>query len=705
MEKRTNTQNNKYIYVIFTALAVITLSAAVLFYILTVNAAQEDYIEKLRNIAELKSNDIKTWFKFTEKDGATLLEGLKKQKTLFKNFDENSWKKLDDILVVQHFGMVEAAGYVSMFYTDRNLESITDTIYNFSTLHPDLQPARELAGTKKPRFSRFFPEKTDSGEKIFFYLVVPDLEGTDSVVTQNLLIKIDPMGALAPKIFSATRLIGTRENALVVNANSDRQYNWVLRSDSLIKRKVSLPEMKDYVPYMAAVGDTGFVSGIDFRGAYVFAYIFDIPGYDSKMISKIDKDEVYAPIQNFILIALVGVSLIFMLLFITAKFMIKKYENKTLQAFLEIEKEQRKQEELFSNIFESSPDAIFLVSVEKRLVVKYNRKAEEMFAMSKAKGALTIDSTAMYKNPPSREDLEKMREAMMGNKPLQTKIEYRAFDGREFWGSLTGTLIETGGEKLYLLRVIDITEEQKMLDDLNDLTAELKKANEEKIRFISVLAHDLRSPFHPLLNILELLSESYDTLEQEESLKMVRSARFVANNHFRLLESLLTWTRTSLGRIDFSPQPLNPYSIVNEVVRLQEPSAREKGIKIVTKFNASEEIYADPEMMRAILRNLFTNAIKFSLPKQEVVVTVTKEEGFIRFDVKDSGVGMTEKQVENLFVLGGNTSTYGTQGEPGTGLGLLICKDFISKQGGNIFVKSTVGEGSCFSFTIPVYEG
>jgi len=219
---------------------------------------------------------------------------------------------------------------------------------------------------------------------------------------------------------------------------------------------------------------------------------------------------------------------------------------------------------------------------------------------------------------------------------------------------------------------------------------------------MSVLAHDLRSPFHPLLNILDLLNNDYDNMSEEDRRNFMKDAYEIAGRHFEFLESLLTWSRASLGKISFNPQPLSPFAIISETVQLQEHLATEKGIRITTKVTSTNEVNADAEMLRTILRNLLVNAVKFTHSNGSVVVSAGRTGDSVVFSIADTGVGIPQDYISKLFSLEGSRSTRGTENEQGTGLGLLLCKEFVSLHGGKIWVESSPEKGSIFTFTIPV---
>jgi len=230
---------------------------------------------------------------------------------------------------------------------------------------------------------------------------------------------------------------------------------------------------------------------------------------------------------------------------------------------------------------------------------------------------------------------------------------------------------------------------------------ELKKINAEKDKFFSIIAHDLRGPFSSFLGITQLLDEVLPELTREEIQEFAVSMRSSATNLFRLLENLLQWARMQQGLIPYDPKSVLLYSLVNESLETMNESAKNKDIIISNDIQKDIEVFADKNMLQTIIRNLVSNAIKFT-PKGGKVNLSAKTNGDERIEisVQDSGIGMSQSMVDNLFRLDVQSNREGTEGETSTGLGLLLCKDFIERHGGKLWVESEENKGSIFYFTI-----
>lgn len=229
----------------------------------------------------------------------------------------------------------------------------------------------------------------------------------------------------------------------------------------------------------------------------------------------------------------------------------------------------------------------------------------------------------------------------------------------------------------------------------------LHKLNADKDRFISILAHDLRSPFNVLLGFTEILTNKiheYDINKVEVYLNHIKKAAQNTNN---LLEDLLKWAGVQQGKINFNPEELIFTDIYKDIIEILKPSADAKHITI--NFNAPDHLNfcADTGMIKTVIRNLVSNAIKFTDRNGEINIKAKKNPENVLVSVSDNGIGIAPDNLAKLFDISKVDSTKGTAGETGTGMGLLICKEFVTKHGGEIRAESTEGEGSVFYFTIP----
>lgn len=244
---------------------------------------------------------------------------------------------------------------------------------------------------------------------------------------------------------------------------------------------------------------------------------------------------------------------------------------------------------------------------------------------------------------------------------------------------------------------------------LSDSHKKIKKLNETKDKFFSIIAHDLKSPFNSMFGFLELLIEDFDDNTPDENKKLINFIYQSSQNAIKLVENLLEWSQTQNKTITFNPQKENLHSLLKETLAMLEQIINKKLIGIKNEIKDDFFIDVDRNMLLSVLRNLISNAVKFTPQKGEIVISAKKTEientrSFIEVSIKDNGVGMDAEKQTKVFNISENKSTQGTDNETGTGLGLILCKEFIEKHRGRIWVKSEEGKGSTFIFTIPAHE-
>ena len=260
------------------------------------------------------------------------------------------------------------------------------------------------------------------------------------------------------------------------------------------------------------------------------------------------------------------------------------------------------------------------------------------------------------------------------------------------------------------LRDMNVIEEQlvsqntEILQQKNILEKqkhELTELNATKDKFFSIIAHDLRSPITTLISLSEVLRTDMDLLDTLQQEEILQSLHDLSRNYLRLLDNLLQWARVQSGRMVPEPVDFNLEEAIQDVMVFYKPYALDKQIKLsalnITPFN----VLADKNMIRVVLRNLISNAIKFTQPGGEVQVIMIPKENNVEITVQDNGLGMSPEVLENLFRLDKAQTSLGTSGEKGTGLGLHLCQEFVGLNKGTRKVESLKGFGSVFRFTIP----
>jgi len=246
-------------------------------------------------------------------------------------------------------------------------------------------------------------------------------------------------------------------------------------------------------------------------------------------------------------------------------------------------------------------------------------------------------------------------------------------------------------------------ERKKAEEEISFKNEQLQLINAEKDKFFSIIAHDLRGPLSAFVDATQILTEEIQNMDLEEIKDITMSMKTSASNIYGLLENLLEWSRLRRGAMDFVPENLNLKKKIEASIDVLSESARKKRIGLTISVPGELEIRADIHMFDTIIRNLISNAIKFTISGGKVIVTANYNgDHYVVVKISDSGIGMTPELKNKLFQIDEKTSRPGTEGETSTGLGLLLCKEFIEKHGGKIWVESSVGQGSTFSFSLPL---
>jgi signal transduction histidine kinase/ligand-binding sensor domain-containing protein len=230
----------------------------------------------------------------------------------------------------------------------------------------------------------------------------------------------------------------------------------------------------------------------------------------------------------------------------------------------------------------------------------------------------------------------------------------------------------------------------------------LMELNATKDKFFSIISHDLKNPFSSLLSISELMVDSFDDAEREDHKAGFRKINQSVKHLLDLLENLLTWSRSQRGRIKYDPVRFNLSSVIQENINLHKLLAEKKGIMLLSPDQDEIYAYGDRDMINSVIRNLMTNAVKFTERDRKVEVKVSASDKELEVSVIDEGIGIEQENMKRLFRIDEKFKSTGTAGEKGTGLGLIICREFVEKNGGEIKVRSKPGEGTIFSFTLPM---
>ena len=262
-------------------------------------------------------------------------------------------------------------------------------------------------------------------------------------------------------------------------------------------------------------------------------------------------------------------------------------------------------------------------------------------------------------------------------------------------------IVGNDGKPRKVTFVIDITARRRAEKQLEKREHDLRQANATKDRFFSIIAHDLKNPITALIMGSQMIVDRFEQLGAEKVRHYARLIYDSSRSSMNLLENLLQWARAQTGSIQHEPVLFDLAESVHETLRLVDQNAGAKRIALEPKVEQPLTVHADANMVRTVLRNLLTNAIKFTPEGGRVTVRARRENGSVRVAVQDTGVGIPPDDIDKLFRIDVSHTTPGTAREKGTGLGLILCKEFVELNGGRLWVESEAGKGSEFSFSLP----
>ncbi|MEQ8534388.1 MAG: PAS domain-containing sensor histidine kinase, partial [Imperialibacter sp.] len=262
--------------------------------------------------------------------------------------------------------------------------------------------------------------------------------------------------------------------------------------------------------------------------------------------------------------------------------------------------------------------------------------------------------------------------------------------------------VDASGKSFLVGVVRDITARKKAEQALKQSEMQLIELNATKDKLFSIMGHDLRAPLNNILGLSELLIERLKKSDTEKSAEYLEIIKVSVKNTLALLDNLLNWAKSQTGEINYKPEKIDLSATIRQVIELFDPIARTKNIALSQITSKGIEIYTDERMLKTILRNLISNAIKFTKSGGSIIVSVGLEKNKVQFSVADNGLGINAEVSKKLFEMSANTSSLGTANEKGSGLGLALCKEFVKKLGGDIWLESREGDGSDFKFTLPM---
>jgi PAS domain S-box-containing protein len=372
----------------------------------------------------------------------------------------------------------------------------------------------------------------------------------------------------------------------------------------------------------------------------------------------------------------------------------------------EYEIEIKKSEEKFRSVFESSGIGMAMLAPDGHF-----NKVNQVFCeiMGYDESELLNKNFRDITHPADMEkSVDATKELLKDDSSESISIEKRYLHKSDeiVWALTTISLIrDTIGKPIYFIaQVQDITERKRNEEKLEKYAEELKTLNASKDKFFSIISHDLRSPFNSLLGITEFIAQSFDEmspLDIKENISMIYQS---TQKVYNLILNLLEWSRLQAGRFELVKEKINLNELIESTVGFYQYLADEKQINFTNQAHNNIDVNADRYMIETVLRNLITNAIKFTPKGGTISVSAIKTSNNARITVSDNGVGISAENQKKLFRIDTQFKSDGTAKEKGTGLGLILCKEFVEKNGGNISVESREDEGSNFFFTVPLFN-
>ena len=452
----------------------------------------------------------------------------------------------------------------------------------------------------------------------------------------------------------------------------------------------------------AAAGNNGFIRGHDYRGKKVLAYVAYIPELGWGLVTKIDYAEITRPFwQASGFAALASLVLVLMGVYFFHRF--------SDSAFQHI----REKEEKYHMIFELIPSGVTIADVRGE-IIESNRESERLLGIARSSHTdRRIDSDEWKIIRPDHSPMPASEFAStiaLKEKRVVMNVEMGIVKEGDTvtWLNVSAAPVAVGDLGVVVV-YSDITrrvEAEKKLKEhdrrLVEYAHQLKVANDTKDKFFNIIAHDLKNPFSSLLGASEYLYKETDKFDPAKARKLAKILHESAKNAYNILANLLEWSRSQAGSLTYDPQLIYLTELVDNNVKLVAVQASEKNITIGVDIPIELELQADPNMLDTVLRNLLTNALKFTYPGGKVNISASLTDDEVTVAIQDSGTGIPEEDLDKLFRIDVKYVKNGTYEEKGTGLGLILCKELIGQHSGRIWVESKFGEGSTFYFSIPV---
>ena len=555
---------------------------------------------------------------------------------------------------------------------------------------------------KNPSISNLFIADNDSS----IYLDVSAPFFIDDELIGGVILRIDPDDFLFPEVNNWPVISRTTESLLLSVVENTVVFlnNFRFKDKTALKYKIKINEENEYITSVkAAKGLRGLSEGIDYKNSRTINDIRQIEGSPWILINKIDVDEIYTPIVERTWNQILFSSFI-LFIFGAGLFWVWHNRKKTLQ-IQKLEEEKRILEiaKNYEKVMKYANVAMIL-SDSDLIIRDVNERALSLYGFTKSEiiGMRINDfvvSDAEQIPDGNKEEEEKLKEGIIYESLQKRK------DNSIFYADINLSIVEINGRNYYHRIISDITQRKLAAEKLRQSKENLQESNLEKDKFFSIIAHDLREPLGSFMNVTKMMDESKSSMSEEEIDEFVKLMKESSANLYGLLENLLEWSTMKRGLIAVEPKLINLKECLSKNLEILKESAVRKNLNFSCSIPEELEVFADERMLNGIIRNLGTNSVKFTPKGGNIIVKAEQtENNKVLISISDSGIGIPEKMIDNLFNSSVNTKRTGTEGEPSSGLGLILCKEFTEKLGGELIIDSEVDKGSTFKIILPGKE-